>query len=90
VLVCHPLERLWAGSRRQHAIAARLQKGPHHLEIGRRVVDYQNRLVGPLIDRVVIGVPYVQIRYVMPLSGAARRNRVIRLFGTRAHQSLHQ
>jgi site-specific DNA recombinase len=40
--------------------------------------ELRRSLVELLIDRVVIDVPDVEIRYVIPLSGAARRNGVLR------------
>jgi len=51
------------------AIAQRLAAAPFEL---------RRALVELLIDRVVVEAPDVEIRYVIPLSGAARRNGVLR------------
>jgi site-specific DNA recombinase len=51
------------------AIAQRLADAPFAL---------RRALVELLIDRVVVDAPEVEIRYVIPLSGVARRNSVLR------------
>jgi site-specific DNA recombinase len=51
------------------AMAQRLEEAPFEL---------RRALVELLIDRVVVDAPDVEIRYVIPLSGAARRNGVLR------------
>jgi site-specific DNA recombinase len=51
------------------AVARRLDDAPFEL---------RRSLVELLIDRVVVNAPDVEIRYVIPLSGAAHRNGVLR------------
>jgi site-specific DNA recombinase len=51
------------------AMAQRLDEAPFEL---------RRALVELLIDRVVVDAPDVEIRYVIPVSGAARRNGVLR------------
>src|SRR5262249_3750269 len=61
-------------------LAARVEDFRASLAHGLENASFELRraLVELLIDRVVIDVPDVEIRYVIPLSGAARRNGVLR------------
>ena len=47
--------------------------------------DQRRALVELLIDRVVVDPPQVEIRYIIPLSGAAQRNGVLRPRHFRGH-----
>ena len=86
-------ERLAGLAREEQALtAAAVQEGQLQ-ELATRVEEFRatiaqgldqapfalrRQLVELLIDRVVVDAPGVEIRYVIPLSGAARRNGVLR------------
>jgi site-specific DNA recombinase len=46
--------------------------------LGRATFDQRRALVELLVDRVVVDAPDVEIRYVIPLTGLARRNGALR------------